>query len=145
MLRVDPIFPWEPYLSKALEVIKHWESRVRISYLDMYSHTRRRLEKVGVEIPSGLYNGLHADFETRCKIGEKIAKITLGEFEICGEPGLPCTGCVSKIDLDAMGIDKAPSGSISNQRKSCLCLAEKTELLYKREQCSHKCAYCYWR
>ncbi len=64
--------------------------------------------------------------------------------EICGEPGMACTGCISERDLAILGIESMaiPMG---RQRPECKCLAVKRELLSRRGQCASGCLYCYWK
>lgn len=67
-------------------------------------------------------------------------------FESCAESLVDdshMVGCISKRDLDILGIDGSLAGS-SNQRKHCLCPSCKTELL-EFKSCNHGCVYCYWK
>ena len=53
-------------------------------------------------------------------------------------------GCISKRDFDILGIPfDNPEGGF--QRKGCLCVAGKTELLNNKKRCPSGCLYCYWR
>jgi len=55
-------------------------------------------------------------------------KIKYPNVEVCGEPGISCTGCISKLDLDIFGL-KYDGDDRTNQRSVCECLAIKKELL----------------
>jgi len=132
VLRIDPIIPTTKGTDIAYSIWQHNVSRVRISFLDMYSHVVER------GFPR-LWEGLHAPLETRIKIWEH-----LNRPEVCGEPGMKCTGCVSELDMKVLGLTGvlSPGG---RQRSACACAAEKTEMLSRRGQCAHGCIYCYWK
>lgn len=138
VLRIDPVIPFKPYLQMALNVYAERLGRVRISFLDMYPHVRERLKGIDSILPQ-YYSSLHASIEQR-----HLAHSMMLDAEVCGEPDFPCTGCVSLKDLEALNLPIESKG-LSNQRKACMCLAEKTELLSTRGQCAHGCLYCYWR
>jgi DNA repair photolyase len=135
VLRVDPILPTKEGMNEARRITQQAEGRIRVSFLDGYPHVRARMSPYR-ELP---WEGLHAPLELRKTYLSELPAHT----EVCGEPGLPCTGCVSKRDLDAMGLAGGHLGG--RQRSSCCCLAEKTELLSVRGQCPHGCLYCYWK
>lgn len=139
VLRVDPIIPRYWNVQERVIRCASPEDRVRISFVDMYSHVKRRFQKHGIDIGQA---DLHSDIVVRERIVHEIGRWSL---EICGEPGLGCTGCVSGRDLAAMGITESPSGRKSMQRPSCCCIAEKVELLSSRHSCRHGCLYCYWK
>ena len=53
-------------------------------------------------------------------------------FESCAEENVPShhrIGCISKRDLDILGLELDEDCGKSNQRRLCLCLGCKTELL----------------
>lgn len=124
--------------------------RTRISFLDLYSHVLHRFD-VRPEIRDWLaqkYNNeLHLPLEDRKSFLAWVNKSwPLLKLEICGEPGLPCDGCVSFTDLDIFGIKYDVNESFyGNQRPGCCCLTSKKELLDNKHQCKHGCLYCYWR
>ena len=64
-------------------------------------------------------------------------------IEICGEPGMKCTGCISQRDLDIFGISVTETLPKNMQRPACACLGIKYELLSNKHPCAHNCAYCY--
>lgn len=66
-------------------------------------------------------------------------------LEVCAEPGLVSSGCVSQKDLDAAGIEGELKEKKWSQRKLCNCIAEKIELLTNSHRCPHTCLYCYWK
>ncbi|MDD1648752.1 MAG: DUF1848 domain-containing protein [Methanomicrobiales archaeon] len=134
VLRVDPIIVTDYGIQIAKEIISHAETRVRISFLDIYPHVRERFEKHGIH----LWNEFHAPLNDR-----RAAWETLGRPEICGEPGFECNGCVSEIDCNILGV--TPSKNRGFQRESCACLGNKRELFMSRERCPHGCLYCYWK
>lgn len=136
VLRIDPIIP--EYSTYALNIAKNANEtdRIRISFLDLYSHARKRMISAGIN----LSQQFHAPIKTK----NEILKLLPPQTEICAEPGMKCTGCISQRDLNAMGIIKTSRGKCI-QRKECMCIAEKTELLTERKQCKHGCLYCYWK
>jgi hypothetical protein len=144
VLRIDPIIPLRTGLATAKRIYKWARGRVRISFLDMYPHVRDRLRvvypKMLIAWDQQHGNGnLHAKLETR----RKLLKAFPGA-EVCGEPNLPCTGCISQKDLDVLGLTY-DGGATSRQRSACSCLSIKTELLDRRQPCKHGCLYCYWK
>ena len=146
VLRVDPIIPVGDELKRAMDVIAHAKGRIRISFMDMYPHVKDRFRKAGIEIP---YHDFHASKHIRiaaynaiCEMHESLAGKEYS-VEVCGEPDLFCTGCVSRRDLEALELEGGTLGG--KQRYACCCLAEKVELLKDRKPCAHGCLYCYWR
>ena len=99
VLRVDPIVPTEKGTDTAFKVIKsaqaRAQSRIRISFLDMYNHVKERFKLADVPIP---YESFHAPFDMRITSFKKLLKLfplDLTRLEVCGEPDFECTGCVS--------------------------------------------------
>jgi DNA repair photolyase len=148
VLRIDPIIPYGKYLDKALDVYYNYYGdggRLRVSFLDLYPHVKERLCKIDESFRDYPF---HAPIEVR----KQIYNMMLGEYaygdnwvEICGEPDMPCTGCVSRRDIIAMGLDvNELMNKKGSQRPACACIAEKTELLTQKKQCKHNCIYCYW-
>lgn len=137
VLRIDPIIPTEKGAVQAQEVFacRSQGQRVRISFLDMYTHVKERFIAKGITPP---YFSLHAPLGVRQMIAAFFE-----EAEICGEPGFPCTGCVSAKDCEVLGV--TPTTKLREQRPDCQCLSLKKELLDTRHPCKHKCLYCYWR
>ena len=164
VLRVDPICPslfsikndkfdGEEYwknIVKLFNLATQFQLRCRISFLDYYTHVKERFKLEGIDIDKDYanceYNGVHLSLEARKKWMTVFNTGTNNQlpFEICGEPGLPCTGCVSKLDLDILGLDPGYCAE-GNQRLACKCLGIKKELLNNKSQCAHKCLYCYWK
>jgi DNA repair photolyase len=142
ILRVDPIVCQQPYIEQAIKVAKQAEGRVRVSFLDAYPHVRDRFTAARVALNQEEF---HADLDTRKTILGMLKK-KINDVEVCAEPGLVCSGCVSARDLDAIGLNSEKMSSVKGmQRKFCCCAAEKVELGRSRSQCKHKCLYCYWR
>ena len=141
VLRVDPILPTDAGLPTALRILEKAKGRVRISFLDLYPHVKERILASGISaLP---WKELHAPLAWRQNALEQIIEIQPG-VEICGEPNIPCTGCVSNRDIKAMGL-KSEDASLKGQRPMCQCLGAKVELLDHKGQCPHGCVYCYWR
>ena len=149
VLRVDPLFPSdERILNKQLEIFKYSISRTRISFLDMFPHVIARLNEKEISLDiSGYKNKTHYPLDERLNILNRIKNTYTSKFdiEICGEPGMGCSGCVSMVDIKALGLTLEPKVKTFTQRSACLCLAEKKELLTNKGQCLHGCIYCYWQ
>jgi len=134
VLRIDPIIE-----IKGIEALKtlasEAEGRVRVSFLDLYPHVRRRLEKAGISTGERTFH---------LPVLERInAWRELGKPEVCAEPGLPSTPCVSKVDCEILGVK--PSTKLKGQRRECKCLANKVELCHWPPKCTYGCLYCYWK
>ena len=151
VLRVDPIVPTIKGLNTATSVLRLFRGlgikRVRISFLDNYKHVRERFKEIGVE----LYNGeFHAPLKERlkCLTAIKYCAEECGyeSVEACGEPGIDSIPCLSQKDIDILGLtDEIVLEGSAEQRKSCGCPANKSELLrVKPHRCDNKCLYCYW-
>ena len=152
VLRVDPIVPTERGIETARDVLKLFGGlgikRVRISFLDNYKHVKERFKKEGIK---ELYNGeFHAPLELRQKLTKELEELAISvgfeNVEACGEPGIESVSCLSQKDIDILGLtDKIILEGSAEQRKSCGCPANKSELLkIKPHQCKNKCIYCYW-
>jgi hypothetical protein len=163
VLRIDPIFPignmykfGEQVLVRTKEVLDNSSSlyegeppikigRVRISFLDLYPHVKKRLSVVK-ELDDLSKLPMHASLRIRLMILDRLqANIPDNEIEVCGEPGMTCVGCVSERDLKAMGLVPEIPPKEANIRRGCHCLAMKTELLSGKHPCSSGCLYCYWK
>jgi DNA repair photolyase len=156
VLRVDPIIPYvyedmrlsdDGGLSCAARVLRNRPEhmgRVRISFMDMYYHVRKRYaNKFGKEFC--LWKGIHAPLEIRQNAIRALKLWSMiDNMEVCGEPDIECIGCVSNLDLKAMHLESEDSILLKGQRKYCNCLEIKTELLSNRHPCKHNCLYCYW-
>jgi hypothetical protein len=157
VLRIDPIFPTPKGLNKVKDVMDKATElnllpcmRVRISVLDEYRHVKERFRTAGFE---PLYDGFTAPAEMMNAVVQTLTPFDT-VFECCAEPMLTklnpdkfiTTGCVSKTDLNIMGIPLDPNIYLNPQnRNGCACLSCKTELLTERKQCPHKCLYCFWK
>lgn len=152
VLRIDPIVPTRKGVETAMGVLRLFRGlgikRVRISFLDNYKHVRERFKEIGVE----LYNGeFHAPLKERlkCLTAIKYCAEECGyeTVEACGEPGIDSIPCLSQKDIDILGLtDEIVLEGSAEQRKSCGCPANKSELLrVKPHRCDNKCVYCYWR
>jgi hypothetical protein len=145
VLRIDPIVPTEKGLEKAISVISKLERecRIRISFLDAYNHVRDRFKNNRIDLID--WHGLHQDIDIRKQMLNDIEQAIGRRVEVCGEPNMECTGCVSKIDLQALNINEDIQETKSPQRYFCKCLGVKKELLKQKEPCPHGCLYCYWK
>ena len=151
VLRIDPIILTEEGMVRVSDVLCLFEdsgiTRVRASFLDMYRHVRERFLTAGIRIP---HETFHAPLALRKRILAELTEeaedngITV---EVCGEPGLPSTPCVSQKDIDILGLTGLITlkGS-ARQRDACGCPANKKQILTKKPgRCANSCAYCYWR
>lgn len=139
--------------------------RYRTSFFDYYPHVRVRTQSTDYSargqsfIPNdvlGEYikdlNEIQTDFHLSLELRksfldiiQKCADKYNSTIEICGEPGLPCTGCLSQKDLDTFGISLEEEIKTGFQRPACACLGIKHELLNRKSPCTHDCMYCYWK
>lgn len=149
VLRVDPVIPGKRGTGIAADMLSHACGRVRVSFLDMYKHVYSRLKENHGELYEYLLweyrSAVHAPLKVRRASLKRLDEATDHTLEICGEPGMQCTGCISQRDFTALGLALPQKISTSGQRKACACLSVKTELLKQRGQCKHRCLYCYWR
>ena len=166
VIRCDPIFipfmapetqslfDYKSIISEILNFAIDNDLRYRISFFDYYPHIRERVkdlpQSAAITKLNQMQPELHADILLRqnflAMLKDYIA--TRGaktEIEICGEPGLPCTGCLSKKDLDIFGIELDKDPETGMQRPACACLGIKRELLDNKHLCAHGCLYCYWK
>jgi DNA repair photolyase len=160
VLRVDPIFPSTEIYSPSgnvanVPLILNYDldlyiKRVRISYLDIGTFTRKRFEKflkLGVDVTCKkiIKESMTASLSEFRKYFENyIFKTYHGiEWEMCAEKTELNLPCISQKDLDILGIKAELTGS-SNQRSSCKCPANKHDILNSKERCPHQCLYCYW-
>jgi len=151
VIRVDPIVPTDKGLQTAQKVIdespiKHF----RFSILDTYPHVRRRFENAGIQLPYGNY--FQASFQQFDKVRKWLASQPANYiFECCAEthfsgiPNVTAVGCVSENDLNTLGLTMPQNLTTGIQRRDCLCLSCKTELLSNKKRCPHGCLYCYWK
>jgi len=147
VLRVDPIIPLkitlEQRVKEVLDLFKDTGiKRVRYSFLDMYPHVKTRLTEAGMNLPFNTFccpNYMKEDALNILKEYEDIY-----EFEACAENTFHQLGCISQKDFDILGI-KEEAQPVGYQRKDCMCIAGKTELLNNKKKCPHGCLYCYWK
>lgn len=147
VLRIDPIIPTPKGLQRVKEVLDLFSctgiSRVRYSFIDMYTHVIERFTNAGLRNPYGTdeFAPSKAHIDQAMKLIDSYRHIY--QFESCSEYTKDQVGCISQLDVDILKIPGTLQGS-SKQRKSCLCPGNKIELLGKRSQCEHRCLYCYW-
>jgi DNA repair photolyase len=150
VLRIDPIILGVDNEENIIKILSSSLGRVRVSFLDMYDHVRTRFNKENISIPKE-HETFHADLRLRQLYLQLMQGTLRGinsayqrEIEVCGEPDMLCSGCVSARDLEALNLSCSSKGK-SCQRKECHCIAEKYELLNNKQRCPHKCIYCYWK
>lgn len=151
IIRIDPIVPTEKGLQTAQKVIdaspiKHF----RISALDTYPHVRERFKAHNIPLPYGEY--FQPSYQQFMAMRRWLERQKPGMiFETCAEPYLTGTinvkavGCVSERDIYKLGLRPDENKETGFQRKNCLCLSCKTELLSNKKPCPHGCLYCYWK
>lgn len=160
VLRIDPIIPTAKGIRLFAEVVEFAQdcipevTRVRISVLDMYPHVRKRFADANLPSPYG--NNFQASPDMFAELNTAILhlqkKFPTLMFETCAETKLPAakaTGCVSEQDYHVLGLP-APQVSRKGQRKGCLCLGKKQDMLkfeYGKTGYNHcyGCMYCYWQ
>jgi DNA repair photolyase len=155
VVRIDPIIPVRACVEQSHHVFEQaWAMgyrRFRVSILDLYPHVMRRFDKYTLfahELKQ-VYrwnesmqseSSIHCDHSIRAKIFSQFR-----ECDRCAEPGLRCRGCISSRDLKILNVRDEPALPEVKQRQFCMCLANKTELLYNKTRCDHSCEYCYWQ
>jgi DNA repair photolyase len=166
VIRCDPIFI--PFMDPEIQSLFDYKSalteilnfaidnnlRYRISFFDYYPHIRERIKDLSqtpaIKKLNQIQPDLHADIILRQGCLDMIKNYIKDhnsnlEIEICGEPDLPCTGCLSKKDLDIFGIELDRDSETGIQRPTCACLGLKKELLNNKHPCAHGCLYCFWK
>lgn len=152
VLRIDPIIPDGVgyacrVIAEAFRLGLLLEMRVRISILDNYPHVRKRFQDIGAGVLyGGNFSPSAAGFMT---VKTALSKYPL-TYETCAEPRLMGAmfehiGCISKKDLDILGIRFTDATINPQSRHGCLCLGCKTELLTNKYPCPNGCLYCYWK
>ena len=116
--------------------------RIRYSFLDMYPHVKERLTQAGMNLPYTSFTC--PDYMKKDALDLLKQYEDIYEFEACAENTFHQLGCISQKDFDILGIreEAEPAGF---QRKGCMCIAGKTELLTNKKKCPHGCLYCYWK
>jgi DNA repair photolyase len=147
VLRIDPIIPLKVVLKervkKVLDLFKDTGiKRVRYSFLDMYPHVKERLINAGMNLPYETF--CCPDYMKNNSLELLKQYEDIYEFEACAEDTPHKLGCISQKDFDILGI-KEEAEPAGYQRKGCLCVAGKTELLNNKKKCPHGCLYCYWK
>lgn len=151
VLRIDPIVPTTIGLEKVKLVLDKFRNsgikRLRFSVIDMYNHVKDRFKDAGIKLP---YESFHAPAEVRIKVFnylDNFCREQNVDLEVCGEPGFMSLSCVSQKDIDILGLsDEIELYGSAEQRKSCGCPANKSELLQKKPtRCQNNCLYCFWK
>lgn len=150
VLRIDPIIPTSKGIKLAMNVISQFAnigiSRLRISFLDNYKHVKDRFIEKNIPL---LYGGkFHEDLRIRNNVLEDVKKHAnacgFKSVECCGEPNIDSIPCLSQIDIDILGLKDIELVGSSEQRDSCCCPTNKSELIRDMpHRCGHKCLYCY--
>ena len=150
VLRIDPIIPTKKGVCLAMNVMSQFGNcdikRLRVSFLDNYAHVKERFKKLGYPI---LYNGkFHESLERRKEIMSEITshaiKCGFESIECCGEPNIESIPCLSKKDIEILGLNDIELVGSSSQRDACGCPSNKSELIRDTpKRCGHKCLYCY--
>jgi len=139
VLRIDPIIPTPKGIETAKTIIEACPSgikRIRFSLIDCYEWLK----------PSLPWTSFHAPKENQQAALAMLYSAANGRsLEACGEPGLKENqGCISPKDYQILGL-QIPEQTFKGQRKGCLCLGNKTEILVKPKRCPNGCFYCYYR
>lgn len=146
VLRTDPIIPTDKGIECVEKVWKQFSTlgieRCRLSIIDMYPHVRKRFQEVCGKVP---FESFVAPQNMILQVNQAIQQnVSLYKhFESCAENIGERIGCISKRDFDVLGLpfDNETGGF---QRKGCLCVAGKNELLNNKKRCPSGCIYCYW-
>lgn len=165
VIRIDPIIPTEDCIKQSLQIFNITKNlgfeRHRISILDLYPKVIKRLENKGMFVLlkelKDIYNwdmahsgGEHKDYMIHAPF--QLRKNIIDQFdgsEVYGEPydklEIPkwnIKSCISKDDLNLLGIKSETRYPINDQREFCGCLGIKKQLL-RGGSCQNNCVYCY--
>ena len=150
VLRIDPVIPTEKGIKTAPSVIELFKDlgikRVRISFLDMYKHTKERFSENNIPLP---YKSFHASLGIRLyslQIFKDLAEKYNFDLEVCGEPDIESIPCLSQKDIDILGLtDEITLIGSAEQRSSCGCAGNKIQLIKGgfTQKCGNGCLYCY--
>ena len=151
VLRIDPIIATVKGVETGLSVIELFKdsgiTRIRYSALDMYKHVIDRFKDNDIRIP---HNTFHANINMRRELDKRIrsaASLINAQVEVCAEPGIESTGCISQKDIDILGLtnDIKLIGK-KDQRKECSCPNNKKQLITETPApCGNACLYCFWK
>lgn len=155
VIRIDPIIPTDFGLQYAKLVLDKVQAmnlrkvRFRVSILDGYRHALLRMKAKGYDVSELRFSPTKQQV---LKVAALLAQYPF-MYETCAEEGLAAAdparfeavGCVSDVDLAVMGLPHYTGVQNPQNRKGCLCLGCKTELLTACHPCAHQCAYCYWK
>lgn len=135
VVRIDPIIPTKKGVQHIVRIVSEIYTdikRFRISVMDNYPHVQERFKNHNLPV---LYNGNFQASEEEFALVDSVLKQLKMQygvvFESCAELYLKEAeriGCVSQKDLDLFGL-KNDTENLKGQRKTCLCVAGKTELL----------------
>lgn len=152
VLRIDPIVVTEKGVNTAIDVLESFKDtgieRVRISFLDMYKHTKERFISNNIKLPYETFHANENDRKTAFnQLYNKAIECGYKIVQTCGEPGFESTPCISQMDIDILGLtDKIKLEGNKKQRTSCECPANKRQLISwqaSQKKCGHNCLYCY--
>lgn len=133
--------------------------------MDCYNHVRYRLNKVNTDESKQLLNqypgtSFHASPDAVNSVVDMINTYAFYHphlsFESCGESkhlalkldngNNHIVGCISKFDMNILGIPEDVLKGSSGQRSLCLCPGNKIQIMGIRPgRCESECIYCYWR
>ena len=135
VIRVDPVIPTYKGFGNLLKVVSYIHNdvkRFRVSVLDNYKHVQERFQKNGLPVLyGGNFQASREEFDNMDSVLRQLRNNYGVTFESCAEVYLTeaeKVGCVSQKDLDLFGL-KQDTTELKGQRKTCLCIAGKTEML----------------
>ena len=138
VIRIDPIIPTYKGFGNVLKVVSYCKQhlpnvkRFRVSIIDNYNHIQERFKRNKLPILfEGKFQASKEEFESADSVLRQLKNNYGITFESCAEPLLTETekvGCVSQKDLSIFGL-KQDTNELKGQRKTCLCIAGKTEML----------------
>ena len=148
VIRVDPIIPTEEGFRRAKAVIETARTmgfkRYRYSFIDIYRHVIRRFKNKNIPVPPSIDKASQILVNDFREYMDKMSYEQGLTFESCAELDGRQVGCVSAKDFALCGIPMDLAVGKSQQRKGCLCVSNKKELLTNRYRCPFQCLYCYW-
>ena len=135
VIRVDPVIPTYKGFGNLMKVVSYIHNdvkRFRVSVLDNYKHVQERFQKNGLPVLyGGNFQASKEEFDNMNSVLRQLRNNYGVTFESCAEVYLTEAeriGCVSQKDLGLFGL-KQDATELKGQRKTCLCIAGKTEML----------------
>lgn len=133
-------------LCQDLSLLGMENCRLTTSYISLYGHVRKRLEKTGLDL-------IHLDATRQKSLLEKMVEIAskynLQIFSCASPlleevPGIKKGHCIDGHLLESLFGDKISKAQDQGQRDACGC-TKSSDIGSYHQVCYHGCSYCYQR